>query len=423
MNPSPLNGLRQRYSRRYPHRLPTCSVLWALDFIGTILAGSGLLRRRPLPRTGAPAILLIRNDQIGDAVMATAAIGPILRHYPGARLAMMVHTSAAPLFRADGRLAQVIALRTPWFTTPRPGIVRAIRETLGAMAQVRRGRFELVIDLRGDIRNIILFGRASSRAAILSYADVTAGAGWVDHPVAYRAMSEIGANLRLLSAAGIDCGGAATRLSWSQESIKEVERLIGRGEISRRMLVGIHPGASWKYRCWPAERFNTVARWLEEHYGARIIVTGTGDEFAIAEKVCVGLRHGLNLAGKLPLQLLPSLVERLCVLIANDTSVVHIAAAVETPVIVLWGAGDLQKFGNNYPHATVLCKATDCRPCPQRVCPRPDDWCLGRITVDDALAAVRSVLGTARGRRGSVLSSRKPQMAPGLSASGCPAHD
>jgi lipopolysaccharide heptosyltransferase II len=111
-------------------------------------------------------------------------------------------------------------------------------------------------------------------------------------------------------------------------------------------LVGLHPGAKAKDRRWPAERFAALADTLIERYGADIVLSGSAAEQQLTAAVRRAMHHpALDLAGQTDLGTFGALIARLDLLVSNDTGAAHMAAAVGTPSVVLFGPGRPEQWG------------------------------------------------------------------------------
>jgi ADP-heptose:LPS heptosyltransferase len=128
-------------------------------------------------------------------------------------------------------------------------------------------------------------------------------------------------------------------------------------KLSPQLLIGhnycvIFPGATWAGRQWPAEKFANAATSLATENNWKIVLAGGHNDQAICNKVAEGIGHNaLNLCGKTSLPELIELIRHCALLICNETSVVHIAAAVGTPAVCILGGGH---FGRFLPYPTDM---------------------------------------------------------------------
>lgn len=145
----------------------------------------------------------------------------------------------------------------------------------------------------------------------------------------------------LADALGLEWRGDDLEIRLDDDDEREAERLLREaGADGRGPLVGVHPGASVRFRRWPPERFAEVADLLVARHGATILVTGVADEAGLAAEVIACMAHAdraVNLAGRTSLGGFAALVRRMTLIVTNDTGSVHLAVATRTPSVVVFG--------------------------------------------------------------------------------------
>lgn len=158
-------------------------------------------------------------------------------------------------------------------------------------------------------------------------------------------------------------------------------------------LIGMNPGATYGLaKCWYPDRFGELGKRLAEQWETNILLFGKQEEQPIIHEIRRYLgNRGIDLAGKTSLLQLAALLERCVLLVTNDTGTMHIATAIGTPVVAL--------FGSTPPHITgpwgeghvVVKKDIECSPCWKRVCPI-DHRCMNLLTVDEVEEIVNKKL-------------------------------
>jgi ADP-heptose:LPS heptosyltransferase len=155
----------------------------------------------------------------------------------------------------------------------------------------------------------------------------------------------------------------------------------------RRLLVGLHASGGREIKQWDLARFADVATLVARSHGATIILTGSGSDRAIVDRVKRGLPGGLSVidaSGSLDLVTLAALLEKLDLLITPDTGPMHLAAAVGTPTVALFGPSDPARWGPLSSVARVVRVDLPCSPCNRiRV---PPNRCVGHVP--DCLAGI-----------------------------------
>jgi ADP-heptose:LPS heptosyltransferase len=201
--------------------------------------------------------------------------------------------------------------------------------------------------------------------------------------------------LQLVQALGIPAEDASLAFPLRADDHRAADRLLRAFAVDPARAVIVHPGAQWPSRRWPLDRFAQVADAVSEA-GFKVLVTGTSAEAALADAVRERMRHpAVSLAGRTSLGALAALVARVRLVIANDTGVSHVAAALRTPSVVVASGSDTRRWAplDRQSHH-VLSRDVPCRPCAYPVCPVGHVCALG-VGVDDVLHVVRHKLASA----------------------------
>jgi heptosyltransferase-2 len=182
---------------------------------------------------------------------------------------------------------------------------------------------------------------------------------------------------------------------WADQTLKEL------GIPDGRLLIGMNPGATYGLaKCWHPARFGQLGKKLSWEHKATFLLFGTKAEAPIVKEI---LDHmgpaGIDLTGKTQLLQLAALLERCGLLVTNDTGTMHVATAVGTPVVAVFGSTDPVTTGPWGEGHTVVRREVPCSPCLKRVCPT-DHQCMELITVEEVAEAVSRQLGRQLGKTG-----------------------
>ena len=164
------------------------------------------------------------------------------------------------------------------------------------------------------------------------------------------------------------------------------------GASKDHAVVGINPGATYgSAKCWLPERFREVTKRLLEQEDVYVVYFGDQATSSLVKEICQGLpARVINVAGLTSIRELAALIKLCDVLLTNDSGPMHIAAAVGTPLVALFGSTNEVVTGP-YKTGKVIHKHVECSPCYQRVCPI-DFRCMKRIEADEVLAAIHEAL-------------------------------
>jgi ADP-heptose:LPS heptosyltransferase len=249
--------------------------------------------------------------------------------------------------------------------------------------RVNAARFDLAIQMHGC-------GRFTNPLTVLMGAKRTAGfyvsGSYCPDPERFvewrESEHEVHRSLRLLERIGIAPKGTHLEFPLAEADWNEWRAL------GLERYVCVHPGAQLASRRWPAERFAQVADALAVE-GWRVVLTGTAAEAPLTRRVARAMREpALDLAGRTSLGGIATLIARARLLVANDTGVSHIAAAMRTPSVIVSSGSDPKRWAplNRQLHR-VIYHDVECRPCAHAECPIGHPCALG-VAVNDVLSEV-----------------------------------
>ncbi|MBI3615070.1 MAG: glycosyltransferase family 9 protein [Candidatus Omnitrophica bacterium] len=340
-----------------------------------------------------PRILIVRTDRIGDVILSTPVIRALRAAFPDAYLGMMVRPANRELIEGNPDLDAVILF-------DKDGPQKSGRGTLRFAGELRKHRFDTALILHSTNRVILLAWLAGIRRRI-GYARRLR---WLlTDPVPYIKREgdrhELEYNLDLLRRIGVESKERTLSVPVRPEQEQKVGIFLEAHGISNGSgsLIAVHPGASCPSKRWPADRFAQVADGLAGRYQARIIVVTGPEEVQFGEQVVGRMAHpALRALGTLSLGEMGALLKRARCLVSNDSGPVHLACAVGTPVVSIfgrWGGGlSPTRWGPTGPKSIALHHDVGCRPCLAHRCPI-GFICLEAVTVEEVLAAVGHVAG------------------------------
>jgi ADP-heptose:LPS heptosyltransferase len=351
------------------------------------------------PSSRRPRILIIRAGAIGDTLMATPLVRAVRRTYPDAHLVFLCSLTAQDVLKYNPHLDQVIPLAfrhaPAWLSLEKSRLLRRLRQL----------NLEWVLALESHPSFLELARRAGAQH-VIAYGALP-GVDQFQRAAFDHGKHSIENHLRAAEPLGVRPSGFEMELYYPpalDDSIQEC--LSRRGVRKGERLVGIH--AAWggrkhspehpRWRTWPLERFAQIARWLVEDAKAQVVLTGAPDDHALTE--FVEQRAGvpcLNLAGELSLLELAALIRRLDLYVTVDSGPAHMAAALGTPLVTLWGPAILEQTrpvaGQGPVH--ILYKRVHCAPCygTPRMKSCQDNICMKQIEVAEVEEAIHQCLG------------------------------
>jgi len=174
------------------------------------------------------------------------------------------------------------------------------------------------------------------------------------------------------------------------------EFLFSKKDNSKNFLVGINPGSTYgEAKKWLPERFEELAKKLYKDNRCDIIIFGDLNSSPLAEKINNGLEsRAIDVTGKTDILQLAALLKECDLLVTNDTGPMHVACAVKTPVVAVYGSTNHVTTSPLDPDAVMIKKNTPCSPCMKRVCPEGHHNCMKNISTDDVEKTVLEKLKT-----------------------------
>ena len=337
-----------------------------------------------------PRILIWKLSALGDVILATPSLRAIRRRFPTGHLTLAV-----------GRSAYEAVARCPYLDDflidqSRSGARRLGRD-LGWLRRLREGAFDLSIDLQNSRRTHALAWWAGIPVRI----GYRRKLGWLLNRgvrLPRVVLAPIAHQHHLLRQTGIAPDGDTLELWPSPDDEARAAQLLGEAGGteggSRPLLVGLHPGGSgrWQTKRWDLGRWARVCDALAER-GVRVVVTGGPDERRLGEALLrLTSAPPLSVIGQTSLMELACLIKRCDAFLAHDSSALHVAAAVGTPTVALFGPTDPRRHLAPTFTGQVIKKDVFCSPCYSPRCRTITHACMNRISVEEVLSAVWSLL-------------------------------
>lgn len=331
-------------------------------------------------------ILLIKPSSLGDIVHAMPTLAALRERFPQAEVTWLVKRQWASLVEVIKGVDHVCAVE------------QGLMGWLGRVPDLRAAGFDLVVDLQGLFRSGAMAWLTGCSRRV-GFANAREGSPFFyTQRVAVPTGSMHAVDRYLLVTEAL---GAARPKEPRFEFIDRAEdRQAVETLLTAAGLAGVLPwvamnvSARWETKRWPPQHFAEAADQLAEA-GIPIVFMGGPAERPETRAVMARMRtKAVDLTGQTPVGLLPSLLRRAAVLVTNDSGPMHIAAAVGTPVVALFGPTDPVRTGPYGRGHVVLSNPVECRPCFRRECSRAVTLeCLTGVTSEQVVRAVQQQLG------------------------------
>jgi lipopolysaccharide heptosyltransferase II len=370
------------------------------------------LRRR---KSSAPPrrVLLLRLERIGDLLMAVGAITEVRRRLPDATIDLVVGRWNEELARLLP-VTTVEVLDAPWLV--REGGAHGMRTLVARAMSWRRRRYDLAINFEGDIRSNLLPWLAGARRRV-GFA-MAGGGPLLTDEVPYDSSRHVAANLASLVERALDLPGgsvpvppsaaafAAARLALPERARAAAGACLEQlaGGKAPASLIALHAAGGREIKQWPAIRFAESAVRLARDLDATVLLTGGPGDAAVVDEADTHLRAAgirtVRLNGTVDLVILAGILAQCRLLLTGDTGPMHLAAAVGTPVLAVFGPSMPWRYSPLVSDHRIVRVDLPCSPCnrirqPPARCVGHVPDCLVGVTTEAVIAAGRALLASA----------------------------
>jgi len=331
-------------------------------------------------------ILVRAPNWIGDSILALPALQCLSQNYPDAEIWVATRNWGEGIFKSISFIKDVLVL-------PDQADLKNLRN---AAQKIKEKRFDIGLLLTNSFASALSFFMASiperwgyskdGRRLLLTQGIPLTEKEMSRHQVHYY--------LGLLSRLGMKTHKPQLFFPVREDETKETEQnLLSLTRKESRLLITFHPGASYgPAKRWPVEFFISLGARLQKEKGALILITGTSAESNLADQISSQLpESSIVLTGKTSVRQLASVLKLSHLFISNDSGPMHIANALKTPVVALFGPTNPMRTGPFQEPSVVLKKDVPCWPCSYRECPF-DHRCMTQISPDEVFEACQNFL-------------------------------
>ncbi len=336
-------------------------------------------------------IAVVRALQLGDLLVAVPALRALRSAFPAAEVTLIGLPWAASFAQRYSRYIDRFVTFPGW-----PGIVEAgfdERRTREFLEEQRAYGYHLALQLHGSGRSSNAFVQALGARLNAGYYEGARPGGFAVAAPYPGHLPEVLRSLELVKLLSATHVSASLEFPLTRADRAEAARLLAELPSGDGPVIGLHPGARSPARRWPAERFAAVGDACALRFAARIVLTGGPDEQATVEAVAERMLHRpLLLAGRTSLGCLAAVIASLDLFVSNDTGPAHLAEAVGTPSVTLFGPADPVRWAPLDPaRHPVVRLPVGCNPCGFWECPI-DHRCLRWIRPERVVDQIEGLL-------------------------------
>jgi lipopolysaccharide heptosyltransferase II len=335
---------------------------WILSKVASLVRGQN---------PDVPKFLIVSTTGLGDTLWATPAIRALKDRYPESYLAVLTRPLGRELLSNNPHIDEIFIAKSP-----------ILLSLLRLLLPLRRRKFGTIFLFHASQRSLLPFCKLLGASHIIGTSGLSKG---LDHLLTEAVPSSSAHEAERRMALVRGRGPMKLELFLAPEERSQVERLLG-PVPAYIPIVGLQPGAKDRFKQWPKEHFIALGKRLQDHFGCHIIVTGGADERPLIEGIAREIPGAVVWNPRESIRLLAAIMERMTLFVSNDTGPMHLACAVNTPVIALFTPTDPKICGPIHARrATIIEKRPTCTPCLKKRCLSP--FCLRQISVDEVFEA------------------------------------
>lgn len=324
-------------------------------------------------------ILIIQLGDIGDVVWAIPAFGAVKNAFPQADVFVLTRKPNGELLLDDSRIAKIYQVDQ-----------QSIFNGLQLLRSIRKEKIDLLFDLRADDRGayVSLLSGAKIRAALYYK-----GIDWRNRMFTHLAVPPetkervFGAaeqSLKILRSFGIQETTSIPQIIVSNATRNRVtELLMSEKIVTEKGYVTINPFSRWSYKEWGIDKWQQIISFIRQKYKMPVLIMGSKEERVRADElISAGSSLAYNLAGKTTLQEMAGILQQSSLHIGVDSAAPHIAAAVGTPTLTIYGPSDWREWAPPGEKNQVVLPDMDCVPCRKKGCDGSEQSkCLDKLDV------------------------------------------
>lgn len=329
-------------------------------------------------------ILIIKPSSLGDIIHGLPTLKALRDKWPEANISWLIKDIYAGIFDGNTYIDELILLKKNSLTTAIKGFRKRLLE----------GKFDIAVDMQGLFRSGLIAYLSGAMVRVgFSNARELAPLFYTHKVGAPRNLHAVDRNLKLAASLGCEIGEIKFPLKVCQEALDEASEFFKKNQLNtKRPLVTLVPGGRWEKKRWPAHSFSRLGDLLSHELNASILFIGNSAEEKLINDIRKAMKIPTTEAIDFPLQKLTALLSRSDVVVTNDSGPIHIAAAVGTPVVALFGPTDPGQTGPYTKKHLIIRKDMECIPCFRKRCIYDRFVCMESITPEEVLEGIKSIL-------------------------------
>ena len=324
-------------------------------------------------------ILIIRTAYLGDILMTLPILRPLKERFINSKIIFLTSKLGGQLLLNNPYVDKIMEYDPFWFYSSKK------REYLKFIKYLKKESFDLIIEARGDIRDILLLLFPTRSKYKISY-NVGGGGDLLTHVVPYNGLKhKVEYHLDMVRYLGCNTNAIDWNIYLTEKEKNKIAELLNMNGV-HDAFISVHPGARLPLKRWPGERYAGLCDMIMEKYSFPLVLLGSREENELIEEIISKMKNKpIDLAGQTNIRGLAGILSRTTLFICNDSAPMHIAAALKTPTVAIFGPSkniETMPYGNMN---KIVEKEFPCRyRCDESSCHnKPFHACMDAIEVTD----------------------------------------
>lgn len=338
-------------------------------------------------------ILIVKLSAIGDVVHTLPALDALHHQFPESTIDWVVEEKASDIIKDHPYLEKVIiSKRKRWLKNFNKPFLwyRTLRDIIGFLRDLRAKKYDVVIDFQGLLKSamLVFLSRGKRKVGYSNTREMSSLC--LNEKVPFYPLDRhaVERNINLVRYLGAKPDEITFPFNITEENRKKVDHFLSANGLgASNPLIAIHSQAGWATKRWDPLKMARLSDKLIELYGAQVVFTGGSDEISSIGAIMSQMQHSsVNAAGETSLKELAYLLSLSRLMITLDSGPMHIASAMGTPTVVLFGPTAPWRTGPCCNNAIIIRKQLSCSPCFKREC--DSRACMEGISIDEVLEVV-----------------------------------
>jgi len=340
-------------------------------------------------------ILIVKMSAIGDVIHTLPAANALREHFPSAHITWLVEEAASGIVKSHEAVDRVLVLKRERWLKGLAGTscLESVKGIFRFAKELRDTTYDWVIDFQGLLKSAMMVSLCRGKRKVgynktREFSYIVLNDRMPPFDMDKHAIFRY---LNLIQHLGVNTRGIRFNIPIGETERSNVRSMLRQKGWDAQSVISINPVAKWDTKLWPAENFSRLADMLIEGLGCFVIFTGNkADKKEITKIISKMQNTCIDLSGQTDLKELAALYDMSRCMVSTDTGPMHLAAAVGTPVVALFGPTAPWRTGPFGEGHEVLRTGLSCSPCFKKTC--DSVACMKHIAVEQAFGAVSRVL-------------------------------